>query len=338
MRKVLLATTALVAMTGAAAAEVSVNGYYEFGYTSSSDDRTDADADQDAMFSDSEVHISFSETTDSGLTFGAKFELEGALSFENAEGVANDDGKNVNDESSLSVSSDMGTFVMGNNDYASDSYLTWLPGGRGTAVQSDNQFGIKSSNSTPAAIASGLNSNPNHAQFADTIGIGYFSPSMGGVSVGISIEDDGASEDTSMGISWSGDALGSDMTVTFANFTNNEATETKITSAGFTFGVGDATIAASTATTDNGTQDVTSTGIGIGFDLSDSLAMTAAIVDSEDDTSKDSLETVSLSGTYTIAPGLSIALAYNTYAYVDSSATANNNDASELVASIQGNF
>ena len=68
MRKVLLATTALVAMTGYAAADVSLSAYYEFGYTSISDDTT---TDNDAMFSDTEYHIKFSETTDSGLSFSA---------------------------------------------------------------------------------------------------------------------------------------------------------------------------------------------------------------------------------------------------------------------------
>ncbi len=40
MRKILLATTALVAVTGVSHAEVSINGYYEFGYESVSDDQT----------------------------------------------------------------------------------------------------------------------------------------------------------------------------------------------------------------------------------------------------------------------------------------------------------
>jgi len=323
MRKVLLATTALVAMTGAAAAEVGFSAYYEFGYTSSSDDRTDASADQDAMFQDSEYHITFSETSDSGLSFSAKFELEGGI----GDGV---------DESSLTVSSDMGSFVMGNNDYASDSFVTYIPGGRGAAVGSDNQFGIAEKDGT--AATTGLNSNPNHAQFADNMGIAYFSPNMGGVSVGVSVTDAGDSEDTAMGLSWSGEAMGSDMTVTFANFSNGETTETKITAAGVSFGVGGATIGASTATTDNGTQDVTTSGVGVGFDLGEDLSMTAAIASSEDDTSSDELETVSISATYSIAPGLSIAMAYNTYALVDADLTSNNNDADEVVVAIQANF
>lgn len=324
MRKVLLATTALVAMTGAASAEVSLNAYYEFGYTSSSDDRTDASADQDAMFQDSEYHIGFSETTDSGLTFSAKFEAEGGI----GDGV---------DESSLTISSDMGSFVMGNNDYASDSYLTYIPGGRGTAVGTDNQYSMKQSDGTDLD-ADTLSSNPNHAQFADNMGIAYFSPNMGGVSVGLSVTDAGDNEDTAMGISWSGDAMGSDMTVTFANFSNGETTETKITSAGISFGVGSATVGASTATTDDGTDDTTTSGIGVGFDISSDLSATAAIATSEDDTSGDELETVSLSATYTIAPGLSLAMAYNTYSYADAGDTSLNNDGDEVVVAIQANF
>jgi len=324
MRKILLATTALVAMTGAASAEVSLSAYYEFGYTSSSDDRTDSNADQDAMFQDSEYHITFSEATDSGLTFSAKFEAEGGV----GDGV---------DESSMTISSDMGSFVFGNNDYASDSFLTYIPGGRGTAVGADNQFAIAQSDGT-VLDADTLASNPNHAQFTDNMTMAYFSPNMGGVSVGLSVTDEGDNEDTAMGISWSGDAMGSNMTLTFANFSNGETTETKISAAGISFAVGSASVGASTATTDDGTDDTTTSGIGVGFDISSDLSATAAIASSEDDTSGDELETVSLSATYTIAPGLSLAMAYNTYAYADAGDTSLNNDADEVVIAIQANF
>ncbi len=73
MRKVLLATTALVAMTGAAAADVTVNGFYEFNYTSTSDDQTTT---YDTMGDDTEVHIAFDTSSDNGLSYGMKVEIE----------------------------------------------------------------------------------------------------------------------------------------------------------------------------------------------------------------------------------------------------------------------
>jgi len=326
MRKVLLATTALVAMTGAAAADVTLSAYYEFGYTSSSDDRTDASADQDAMFNDTEYHITFSETTDSGLTFSAKFEVEGAAS---ASGK---------DESSLTISSaDMGSLVLGQNDQASSSFQTWLPSSRGAAAGDDNQYSI--ANKSGTALTSGLTSRSNGATYGDINTVAYFTPALGGAKLGISITDSGDEEDTSMGFSYTGDFAGSDFTLTGATWSNNETTETDNVSLGVSFSVSGADVALSTSTTESGTTyDTTTSGAGIGFSLAEGMNVYAAMAKSEDDVTSDTLDTVSVSMDYSIAPGLSFAAALNTYSYEDASASTNNNDADEIVVSIQANF
>ncbi len=138
MKKVLLATTVLAAVSVATpvlAQEVSVTGFYRFGWTSFSDDAAfiegaTGDPVEDsatATRTDSEININFSNTTDSGLTYAATFELEG-----DAAGV---------DESSLSLSGDFGTVILGNNDYAHDSFITWAPTHFGT-LTSDSAQGV----------------------------------------------------------------------------------------------------------------------------------------------------------------------------------------------------
>ena len=72
MRKLLLGTTALAAAAAlsanAALADVSISGYYEWKYQSTSSDITANDGT--TFGSDSEMHVKFSNKTDSGLDLG----------------------------------------------------------------------------------------------------------------------------------------------------------------------------------------------------------------------------------------------------------------------------
>lgn len=327
MRKVLLATTALVAMTGYAAADVSLSAYYEFGYSSISDDTT---TDNDAMFSDTEYHIKFSETTDSGLSFSATFEVEGDSSSSSAN----------NDESSMTISTpEMGRFVLGQNDEANYSFQTWLPGARGSAGAWDNQYTVVTGNASGAgsAITSGLSANPTANNSADNNTFAYFSPNMGGVSMGVSTNTEGSEDNTAFGISYTGDLAGNSFTVTAAQHSDGESSETEITTYGISFGVGSATVAIANKNKESGTTyDTTTTGAGIGVPLGDSMNVYASISTSEDDVSKDTLDVNSIGMDYTIASGLNFAVSVNNYSLEGSSIT--NNDASEITASIQANF
>ena len=101
MRKVLLATTALVAMSVTAAqADISISGYAEFAYNQ-------PNAGENTMASDGGIVIKATSTTDSGITFSAvqdtKFEA----------GTPND--------SYVTASGDFGTVKMGASDTALDS-------------------------------------------------------------------------------------------------------------------------------------------------------------------------------------------------------------------------
>ena len=325
MRKFLLASTALVAMTGAAAADVKLSAYYEFGYTSISDDTT---TDLDAMFSDTEYHITFSETADSGLTYSATFEVEGDAS---ASGK---------DESSMSISTpEMGKFVLGMNDEANYSFQTWLPGARGSAGAWDNQYTVTTGNASGAgtAITSGLSANPSANNSADKNTFAYFSPNMGGVKIGLSSNTEGDEDNTALGMSYTGEIGGSAFTITAAQQSDGETSETEITTYGASFSVGSANIAVSTKSKESGTTyETTTSGAGISVPMGDGMNVYASIVTSEDDVSKDTLDSNSIGMDYSIASGLNFAVSVNNYSLEGSSIT--NNDASEITASIQANF
>jgi hypothetical protein len=107
MRKVLLATTALVALGGvsAAQAEVSISGYQNFEVT---------DSGTTSFFQDGEVRITGTITTDSGLTLKAVH----ALNTGSDAGLGADSGSQGNhvDDSYLDIAGEFGSLRMGNTD------------------------------------------------------------------------------------------------------------------------------------------------------------------------------------------------------------------------------
>ena len=121
MKKVLFATTALVASAGFAAAEVSLSGSAEIGII-------DSGAGSAEFHSDMDVTFSLSGETDNGLTFGATIDLDeagddgaaGAL----ADGIDANPTRTNNgfavEEHSVFISGGFGTVTMGDTDGAFD--------------------------------------------------------------------------------------------------------------------------------------------------------------------------------------------------------------------------
>jgi len=106
MKKILLATTALVGFAGAASAEVSISGYAEMGIAGGNG------AADTQFWTDANVTFSMSGTTDGGLTFGATVNLDdltGAVGPGLAQGGE-----------SMYISGSFGKITMGDTDGALD--------------------------------------------------------------------------------------------------------------------------------------------------------------------------------------------------------------------------
>ena len=120
MKKVLLTSTALAMMAGAAAAEVTLSGSAEMGVAAvnGSDDGTEADQEINFV-QDIDVTFTMSGETDGGLSFGASVDLdEGGAG---SAAVANDfDDGGV----AVFISGEFGTLTMGDTDGAMDWALT----------------------------------------------------------------------------------------------------------------------------------------------------------------------------------------------------------------------
>lgn len=123
MKKVLLASTALVAFAGAAAAEISLSGSAEMGFDGGSTSIdfsqagvADSDVDKPAQFRQNvDVTFSMSGETDGGLAFGVSVDLD-----EQGISLTENDDHGV----AVFISGNFGTLTMGDTDGALDKVLT----------------------------------------------------------------------------------------------------------------------------------------------------------------------------------------------------------------------
>jgi len=126
MKKVLFASTALVAFGGAAAADVALSGRAEMGiFDNDSVNAAGVVTGNGAQFfTDIDVTFTMSGETDNGLTFGASVDLDEADGSA-VTGVSGATGDNSDDGgATIFVSGSFGTVTMGDTDGALDWALT----------------------------------------------------------------------------------------------------------------------------------------------------------------------------------------------------------------------
>jgi len=115
-RNTLFATTALVALAGAAAAEVTITGSAEMGVAGG--DGTDLQFHQSV-----DVRFAMTGETDGGLTFGATVDLDDITDMGNS-GNGSGDIQGANPDFTVTIGGAFGTLTMGDTDGAFDARLT----------------------------------------------------------------------------------------------------------------------------------------------------------------------------------------------------------------------
>ena len=335
MRKLLLGTTALAAAAtlsaNVAVADVSISGYYEWKYQSTSSDITANDGT--TFGSDSEIKFSFSNKTDSGLTLGMTTEL------------LSDGGDTDIDESSLSISGGFGKIVLGQNDGASTDYevvSTSLPGEEIYAgVGSDNDMVLVN-----AAISNLAGDNNK---------ISYHLPAMGGLTAGASFTNSGAAgstDTTEFGAKYSMSAGGAAITIGAATATTEAATQDtdtqvmgiKVSSGNITAAVSQSTFekaaraaVAGTASSTTAARvapisasdkaDEESTGAAVSFKVNDGMTITLHTAETDDGQTTESYSNAGIEIAYTVAPGLSAYINVEDYDYKAGNSTNNTDNA-----------
>ena len=120
MKKLLLASTALVAFAGAAAAEVALSGSAEMGVIGGDNVETQFHTHVDVTFT-------LSGETDGGISFGASVDLDEAVKITSSN----------SDPVAIFISGDFGTLTMGDTDGALDWALTEASVGNAGSITDD---------------------------------------------------------------------------------------------------------------------------------------------------------------------------------------------------------
>lgn len=328
MRKVLLATTALVAVTGVASADVSISAYSEAHYTEISDDQTTA---VDGSISMSQnIYFSFSESADNGLSFGLDVEMM-------VDGTS--DGTDVNtEESKAYVSGDFGTIVMGSEDAADVLMRVGHNNGMGNTASGGDAFAaFDYKNGDAVSAPTGVQAGNN-----DAAKIIYKSPSLAGFSFAASWDDGGTGEsDTAIGVKYATEMNGVGVTIGAGVYDSGESTDTaEKANAGIALSMGDLSVGYNQSSKKTGTTvDYQATQVGVRYALNDDVTIGGGYTKGDDDISNgDEVEIVELGVEYSIAPGLGFNLGYGSFEVTDSDNTTNNNDGSYMTASIAMSF
>ena len=320
MRKVLLTTTALVALGGVSAASaIEISGQYEFNYNNADNGTaTTGGQNLNSFTSDGNIDFKGSTTTDAGLTFGGMIRLE-----TNSGAAIEDQG--------LYVSGDFGYVMMGATDGVVDGMNNFMEG-------SDYvNTGAGTYQSALSAVA--LNSSTGLGDSESTAKIGYRSPNVSGLQVGFGLEDAGTASkaDTSsmmvtydMGI----------MKVGYGSSSTPNGTATGADTSRSQYGIGGSvngfTYAAAWGTekvsnvsgTSGNSSKIDTSDFLIAYDM-DNISVYYNLLTSEEKTGTnigDKLDHNEFGIFYTIAPGVSATLSQAASDYADATTGGTNND------------
>lgn len=278
MKKVLLASTALVLSAGFAAADVSVGGDGRMGVIGGgSDDTTTTTIDETDIGFTSRIRISFSASgeTDAGLSFG------GSIRADNSGGGA------AGTAGSVFVEGTFGKISMGDVSGAAEAAVGDLSGVGLTGLGDFNEFMYLSNGDRPAARwdynsgAIGVhvsldNPRDDDALTTDNAYSIAFTYGMGDISFGLGYEHTDATDHVIAGVTAGfGDAT---LKVIYGDADDVDIQQY---GASLDFVSGASTFTVFHRVVDTGGIDADATGVGVAYDLGGGASLKAGVVDVE---------------------------------------------------------
>lgn len=291
MRKVLLASTALVALgsVSAMAADVTISGNTTWQYESyDKNGGFTGAANGTSIDHDSDVDFNFTNTTDSGLTITMAVGLN--------EGGSQDDQK-------LTIAGDFGSIRLSNDQ-------------EGVGDAAINAGGLVNDETT--SMTAGLGKYGTSMSTGNMVT--YTTPSMNGLTAAISIADAGTAtraDVTEMRLAYSTAMEGTTVSIDYVtastddNGTAGAQSGSDASSIGIQVGMGAVTVAANAATKslNDNSEDYSSTTIGASYNMGNGMVF--GVYQNAGDDDKEAAydyKQTAASITYTIAPGLTAAL------------------------------
>ena len=282
MRKVLLATTALVAVggiTAANAADISISGNYEWEYTQ---------GDTGSKFSDDgHINIQAVNAADNGMTFTAMTTFGGGTA------------ANTTQNNYIQVDGDFGTVYLGNVDGNSASSLMDGALGRNKDIEGQGGLGSEATHSGTADTAIFLDGG------ADII---YMSPKVGGLQIGLgadltdsdAIASDGAMD---MAVTYSMAGVNLFMSGTSGQAFDKSNYGVSTTLAGLTIGIGSMSESGTSAGVRSAAK---SNDVGLQYTLPGGIKLAALSAKGTGRDGTTKIEASNFGASYSIVPGVKL--------------------------------
>jgi len=302
MRKYLLSTSALAGaalLSSAAVADVSVSGSFEWDYASK--DSNLSVNDGNVMGHTQEVHFTFTNKTDSGLTITADNQYESATG--------------TSDQASVSIAGGFGTIVLGTTDGASDKY-----GMNALGLLAEEETGTLMTTGTNNTTAS-ISTSTAGALDGDSNKISYHIPAIGGLTAGISVASGAIAEndDTTMfGLNYALEANGAAITLGYSSASQETtgASDNDSQSMGVKVVMNGVSVLASSQVYEGVDEDRSTNAVGVSYTLGNGLTLGFATVKSEDDLDVGEEYTGShYEASYDIASGLTAVVNVSDFDY-----------------------
>ena len=360
MRKILLATTALAAVSMASSAfamgaDAKFTGSYDFGWMSISDDFK-GPGDSDQTYGAGGVTITAESTGDNGLTYGMKGGIDfqdNTHSRDNGRAGSRDSGSTF-----IYVKGDFGEVSFGHQGNARGGFGVGSPthaGGYGGAdIRSPIRARWLEDNDTAnnhvddSTVTTDLVYAPHDIGGNDDAKVKYVSPSFSGFQFGADVQDsDSEGNEMSVGASFTTDIAGGSLKIAGNNHSNDMEGDAKKEAGnhlGVSFSQGAFTVTAGTYSGDKPRGDVKtereSTAFGLGFKVSDGFDVAASYTNAENTGTgiKEEGSFQSVTGSYTIAPGLKTQLGISQFEVNDKNDATRDNEGSSVTWELKFSF
>jgi len=336
MRKVLLTTTALIALgsVSAVAADISISGNARFRYnTWSDDDAAVAGANNNSMSDVLQLWVKSSATLDNGLSIGTNHRILTSGSV---------------DRNWIDIDGDFGKIDLGKQwsvNYSSSLDENW----EGTVAG-----GVFLGGSTNAGLAAMGDQTTGFLGGGKANKVVYHMPSIGGLSAAISYGDAGAAseaDETATAVGYKMDVLGGSLRLQYANTVTDGANATSDEAEGTEYGAEYSSsfgrvyvISQNTETTTSAgakTSDVEGTTFGGLYNLNDATKLVYYRREmSQDGTTNlgDDFSSDTIGVRYDMVGGLRIGVLHTNYDFTDASAAATSDNGSATRLEVRVNF
>jgi len=283
MRKILLASTALVALTSvsAMAADVTISGGYNFIYQN---DDKDTETDAGSFSSEADVNIQFSNTTDTGLTTTLNYGMHetGLNASDNATDTVADGA--AYDDLNASLSGDFGTVYF---DVAGDD----------VAIGGFDEKADKAGEGTDSGMATGYRGGILGASGTT---VGYKLPTLvDGLTIALS-HGEGAGEYFGYGVGYAADMFSIGYVSEATNTVKNKTVSVGVSVAGINFGADQVTY----KDDDDATAERKTEAYGVSYSI-DSLTLAYEMGKMDNENNNTEVENhKQIQVSYAVAPGI----------------------------------